>query len=60
VAVGASLDDSGARGEYIRKGTDWAVVEQNRQEMLASMSTGRFLHLTNTEHYECLALARLS
>jgi organic radical activating enzyme len=34
VAVGASLDDSGARGEYIRKGTDWAVVEQNRQEML--------------------------
>jgi sulfatase maturation enzyme AslB (radical SAM superfamily) len=34
VAVGASLDDSGARGEYIRKGTDWAVVEKNRQEML--------------------------
>ena len=35
VAVGASLDASGARGEYIRKGTDWAVVEQNRREMLA-------------------------
>jgi organic radical activating enzyme len=35
VAVGASLDDSGARGEYIRKGTDWSVVEQNRQDMLA-------------------------
>jgi hypothetical protein len=34
VAVGASLDDSGARGEYIRKGTDWAVVEQNRRNML--------------------------
>jgi radical SAM protein with 4Fe4S-binding SPASM domain len=34
VAVGASLDDSGARGEYIRKGTDWAVVEQNRREMM--------------------------
>jgi organic radical activating enzyme len=34
VAVGASLDDSGARGEYIRKGTDWAVVEQNRRDML--------------------------
>ena len=33
VAVGASLDDMGARGEYIRKGTDWAVVEQNRREM---------------------------
>jgi MoaA/NifB/PqqE/SkfB family radical SAM enzyme len=35
VSVGASLDDSGARGEYIRKGTDWAVVEQNRRDMLA-------------------------
>jgi hypothetical protein len=33
--VGASLDDSGARGEYIRKGTDWSVVEQNRKDMLA-------------------------
>jgi radical SAM protein with 4Fe4S-binding SPASM domain len=34
VAVGASLDASGPRGEYIRKGTDWAVVEQNRRNML--------------------------
>jgi len=34
VAVGASLDAMGARGEYIRKGTDWEVVEQNRQDML--------------------------
>jgi organic radical activating enzyme len=34
VAVGASLDASGARGEYIRKGTDWEVVEQNRRDML--------------------------
>lgn len=35
VAVGASLDASGARGEYIRKGTNWAQVEQNRRDMLA-------------------------
>jgi len=35
VAVGASLDDSGARGEYIRKGTTWSTVEQNRRDMLA-------------------------
>jgi radical SAM protein with 4Fe4S-binding SPASM domain len=35
VAVGASLDDMGARGEYIRKGTVWAAVEQNRKDMLA-------------------------
>jgi len=34
VAVGASLDDSDTRGEYIRKGTDWAVVEQNRRDMM--------------------------
>lgn len=36
VAVGASLDGSHARGEYIRKGTDWAKVEQNRRDMLAT------------------------
>jgi sulfatase maturation enzyme AslB (radical SAM superfamily) len=35
VAVGASLDDMGARAEYIRKGTDWDVVRQNRQDMLS-------------------------
>jgi radical SAM protein with 4Fe4S-binding SPASM domain len=34
VAVGASLDASGSRGEYIRKGTDWAVVESNRRQMM--------------------------
>jgi MoaA/NifB/PqqE/SkfB family radical SAM enzyme len=34
VAVGASLDGSGKRAEYIRKGTDWKQVEQNRIEML--------------------------
>jgi len=36
VAVGASLDGQGRYGEYIRKGTDWAVVEQNRKDMLAT------------------------
>jgi len=34
VAVGASLDGMGRHGEYIRKGTDWSVVEQNRRDML--------------------------
>jgi radical SAM protein with 4Fe4S-binding SPASM domain len=34
VAVGASIDASGARGEYIRKGTVWSQVEQNRRDML--------------------------
>ena len=35
VSVGASLDDQGPRAEYVRKGTDWAVVEQNRQDMIS-------------------------
>ena len=35
VAVGASLDGQGPYAEYIRKGTNWAVVEQNRRDMLA-------------------------
>ena len=35
VAVGASLDASGARGDYIRKGTVWRTVEENRRLMLA-------------------------
>jgi hypothetical protein len=34
VAVGASLDGMGVYSEYIRKGTDWAVVEANRRLML--------------------------
>lgn len=34
VAVGASLDAQGPRAEYIRKGTNWAQVEQNRRDML--------------------------
>lgn len=36
VAVGASLDAMGPRAEYIRKGTDWAVVEENRRRMIAT------------------------
>ena len=34
VSVGASLDAMGPRAEYIRKGTDWAVIEQNRRDMM--------------------------
>jgi len=35
VSVGASLDAAGARGEYIRKGTDWDQIVRNREQMLA-------------------------
>jgi len=34
VAVGASLDAMGPRAEYIRRGTVWNVVEQNRRKMM--------------------------
>ena len=34
VAVGASLDGMGSAAEYIRKGTAWNDVVQNRQEMI--------------------------
>ena len=34
VAVGASLDAMGPRAEYIRKGTKWNVVEENRRKMM--------------------------
>jgi len=35
VAVGASLDGMGHAGEYIRKGTKWYDVVQNRHQMIA-------------------------
>jgi hypothetical protein len=34
VSVGASLDAMGTRAEYIRKGTRWADVEENRRIMM--------------------------
>jgi sulfatase maturation enzyme AslB (radical SAM superfamily) len=34
VSVGASLDAMGKRAEYIRKGTKWSTVEDNRKRML--------------------------
>ena len=34
VSIGASLDGSGIRGEYIRKETVWKDIESNREQML--------------------------
>ena len=34
VSIGASLDAMGKHAEYIRKGTKWDVVEDNRKRML--------------------------
>ena len=33
VSIGASLDASYERGEYMRKGTDWADIVENRKRM---------------------------
>jgi radical SAM protein with 4Fe4S-binding SPASM domain len=33
VNVGASLDDSGPRAEYMRHGTNWAKIEENRKQL---------------------------
>ena len=33
ISIGASLDDSGKRGEYIRKGTIWSETVKNRKRM---------------------------
>ena len=35
VSVGASLDGSGKYAEYIRKGSQWDLIEKNRLEMLS-------------------------
>lgn len=37
IGVGASLDASGARGELMRKGTDWAQAVDNRKRMIAEV-----------------------
>ena len=55
VSVGASLDAEGARGEYIRKGTDWAQVVANRQAMIAQCPGVDFyisptLSILNADH----------
>jgi sulfatase maturation enzyme AslB (radical SAM superfamily) len=34
VSIGASLDAMGDRAEYMRKGTNWQLIEKNRRRML--------------------------
>lgn len=34
VSVGASLDATGSKAEYIRKETDWSIVEDTRRQMI--------------------------
>jgi sulfatase maturation enzyme AslB (radical SAM superfamily) len=55
VSVGASLDDMGPRAEYIRKGTDWTVIEANRRQMIETCPDVDFyisptLSILNADH----------
>jgi sulfatase maturation enzyme AslB (radical SAM superfamily) len=55
VAVGASLDAMGPRAEYIRKGTTWSTVEDNRRRMQDTCPEVDFyisptLSIMNAEH----------
>lgn len=43
VSIGASLDGSYERGEYIRKNISWAKVVENRERMIAEVPHVRFL-----------------
>jgi len=47
VTVGASLDGSGARGEYLRKGQRWSSVIENRHRLSAACPHVNF-HLSST------------
>lgn len=58
VSVGASLDAMGRRAEYMRKGTIWNEIENNRRQMLeicpgvdfyisATVSVFNILHITD-------------
>lgn len=58
VSVGASLDAMGRRAEYMRKGTIWDDIEDNREQMLeicpsvdfyisATVSVFNILHITD-------------
>lgn len=55
VSIGASLDAMGPRAEYIRKGTDWAQVEDNRRRMIETCPKVDFyisatLSIMNAKH----------
>jgi sulfatase maturation enzyme AslB (radical SAM superfamily) len=43
VKVGASLEASGKRGEYIRKDSDWSEIENNRRAMLEICPNTKFI-----------------
>ena len=70
VSVGASIDGSGPRGEYLRQGLVWEEIVKNRKKMLeecphvdfyisATVSILNILHLPDF-HRECVDLGLIS
>lgn len=57
VSVGASLDASGARGEYIRKGQDWQETVDNRKRMLEVCPNVDFYVSATVSIYNVLHIA---
>lgn len=57
VSVGASLDASGARGEYIRKGQDWEQTVSNRRQMIEVCPNVDFYVSATVSIYNALHVA---
>lgn len=57
VSVGASLDASGVRGEYIRKGQDWEETVDNRKRMLEVCPNVDFYVSATVSIYNALHIA---
>jgi len=56
VKVAASLDGSGRRGEYMRKGLSWCTVVANREEMLRRCPDVSFTILATINIFNALHL----
>lgn len=56
VQVGASLDATGKRGEYIRSGQDWNQVIANRKRMMEVCPDAHFYIAATASVFNCLHL----
>jgi radical SAM protein with 4Fe4S-binding SPASM domain len=56
VRVAASLDAEGARGEYLRKGTNWKVIVANRREMIEKCPHVYFEITPTISVFNCFSL----
>lgn len=56
LSIGASLDGSYERGEYMRKGLDWNQVVENRRRLMLEIPHARFFIACATSAYNILHL----